>query len=841
MDAPARPNCSLPMLALQLLLVLWVVRAFELEERRGLFALLVLATFGMLIHSRLSARWRPRFFLAVSLASFPLAFAWPLVADAGIFAALTTGCVQSAWVFGLGLLLIATCHMPLTLRTRVGLLAVIVGSLVAWRQETMEPFWAVLGSIFMFRLWIYLKALEQESAPAPWSQRLTYFFLLSNGFFPFFPIIDYQKFRDGYVTFEDGSLKQRGVAWILLGIIHLLLYRAIKTFLLPGPMDLIDAEYLALFLVTNYALYLRISGHFHIITGLLHLFGYDLPRTHDRYFLASSLSDIWRRINIYWKDFLADHVFFPVYFAVARLPRGAAIVVGVLATFAATWLLHSWQVFWLLGDFPIGSRDAALWFSAGSLVAINSLWQYHRAARRTVKSSDVTVTNAFRLSTQVAATFLTVSFFWACWTMPQFPQLVISIAGSGGFETEQLLRLAGVLIGAIVAGTMIQLIADRLGQHGLGLSLPLERSPVLCLAGLGLLTLVSTTRFQTALGPPVSTRLAALSTEAQSAAQLGQQVDGYYEALAEVNLQADPLLGTSNPNRPRAAGDYWQATRPRNDVLETELIPGWRGEVQGVPFHVNRWGMRDDDVPRRKPPKTVRVAVFGSSVTMGYGVAQDADFESLVERRVNESLPPGGQRVEFLNFAMGQHDCLSAAGALQVKALRLEPDVALFVVDQTELLVAKRLAKANYLKYALPYPCLDAVIRQAGVTDQTSWGTTGALLQQQLLEIVSCIYRGIVADCHQRGITPVWIYLPMPGIEQVPVDTGQQLKGIAQQAGFIVIDLSTWTNDYSYQDLMADEYHPNTLGHRVIADALFGALQRQPLVLPLLLTGSERR
>ena len=69
-------------------------------------------------------------------------------------------------------------------------------------------------------------------------------------------------------------------------------------------------------MVGTYLLYLRVSGQFHIIIGLMHMFGYDLPETHRRYLLASSLTDFWRRINIYWKDFMVKVVYFPVYFPV---------------------------------------------------------------------------------------------------------------------------------------------------------------------------------------------------------------------------------------------------------------------------------------------------------------------------------------------------------------------------------------------------------------------------------------------------------------------------------------------------------------------------------------------
>ena len=60
-------------------------------------------------------------------------------------------------------------------------------------------------------------------------------------------------------------------------------------------------------IVFTYLLYLRVSGQFHIIVGMLHLFGYDLPETNHRYLLARSVNDFWRRVNIYWKDFMVKN------------------------------------------------------------------------------------------------------------------------------------------------------------------------------------------------------------------------------------------------------------------------------------------------------------------------------------------------------------------------------------------------------------------------------------------------------------------------------------------------------------------------------------------------------
>ena len=127
-------------------------------------------------------------------------------------------------------------------------------------------------------------------------------------------------------------------------------------------------------MVLTYLLYLRVSGQFHIIVGLLHLFGYDLPETHRRYLLARSLTDFWRRINIYWKDFMVKLVYFPVYFRLRRSGRdaGAGRRHGRWCS-STTWLLHSYQWFWLRGEFLLTWPDTLFWAILGVLVTVNLL------------------------------------------------------------------------------------------------------------------------------------------------------------------------------------------------------------------------------------------------------------------------------------------------------------------------------------------------------------------------------------------------------------------------------------------------------------------------------------
>ena len=112
---------------------------------------------------------------------------------------------------------------------------------------------------------------------------------------------------------------------------------------------------------------------------MLHLFGFHLPRTHHNYFLASSFTDIWRRINIPWKEFMAKVFFFPAFFALRGLGTGAALIAAAMGVFVATWVLHAYQVFWIAGSFPLSLPDAALWLTAGVLVAWNLRRDVNRA------------------------------------------------------------------------------------------------------------------------------------------------------------------------------------------------------------------------------------------------------------------------------------------------------------------------------------------------------------------------------------------------------------------------------------------------------------------------------
>jgi hypothetical protein len=860
------------LVGLELALILLVVHCFHIEGTTRFFPVLCLAAGGFLIHAWLPRPWRAHFFVLLSLSSILLVLDWP----------------NGAWVIAIGGGLIALCHLPLPLLVRV-LLLVLTGVLLAqlrWRFP--QPFWPVLASMFMFRLIVYLYEVGSSPQRPPLAHTLAYFFPLPNVCFTLLPVLDFQTFRSTYYDDDDYAIYHTGIAALVRGITHLLLYRVVKYYLLPAPHHLTDLPHLLLFMAANYAKYLHVSGWFHIIIGILHLFGFNLPRTHHNYFLASSVSDIWRRINIYWKEFMATVFFWPVFFRLRRWGTPVAVIGAVLWVFVVTCLLHSYQAFWLLRSqrprtFPI------LWLSAGIAVAVNVLLELF-VKRRVQQKPKQSLAGAAgygsfspfhealagaALALRIMATFLLVSFFWACWTLPKFHLYLYVLATPGAITAADGGIMLGCVAGGMAAGALLRL-AQR-GMQNAKATMQNESQEwsalsilhsAFCLgrallpAGVLLVLVVAgIPQVGVALGPPVAKVLATLRLEAPTPIEAALAIQGYYEELAEAPSQAAPLLSLPDPaDKKPPPPVYTDMTRPADDFLERELIPGWSGEVVGKRLTINSLGMRDrEGITREKPAGVCRLAFIGSSIVMGYGVNDEKPFPRQLEALLNAfpltpnpspqrgeggkmaPLSPlgrgvGGEgrtpHIEVLNFGTGKSNGIHRLTLLQRKVLAFDPDAIYYVAHQDELEGAvHHLAMLIERHNKLP-AYLQEIAQQAGVSPGTPLEQGEIRLQRLAPQIVRAVYADIVQQCRQRGTLPVWVYLPMSaGLRDAAFDSLELIE-LAKQAGFVVLNLDKWNVGRAQQALQADRYHPNAAGHQLIAEKLDEALQKRPDALP---------
>ena len=239
--------------------------------------------------------------------------------------------------------------------------------------------------------------------------------MLPNVCFPLFPVVDYQSFCRNYYDEDRHQHLPGGRRWIFRGVVHLILYRIVYKNWSISPYEVANAGDLVHYCLWLFLLYLRVSGQFHIIVGMLHLFGFNLPETHHLYYLASSFTDFWRRINIYWKDFMMKLFFNPMYFRLARARSDSGrwwcrrcrvcphVALARRAVVLAAGLVPSW------------TTHTCFWTILAVLVAINSTWEFTHGRRRR-RGAIVRAGGAVVVGVKTLATFTVICVLWSFWS-----------------------------------------------------------------------------------------------------------------------------------------------------------------------------------------------------------------------------------------------------------------------------------------------------------------------------------------------------------------------------------------------------------------------------------------
>lgn len=828
-SADVRQNHALGFLlvALQCAAVLALVHRFRLENE--LFQQVVgVALAGFLVHYWLPAKLRLPFFVALSLGSVAYFFGldhrqWFLLKSLQ----------RTGTLLGIGGVFIGICHLPIRYGARIAVLCAAGAGLAIFRAGwihfgPLDSIWPVLGAMFMFRLLIYAYDVEHDEEPGSLTQTLAYFFLFPTVWLFVFPVIDFRTFRSTYFNDHPLVIYNKGVQWMFRGIVQLLLWRLVYYHAYLDPSRVANGADLMRYLVSNVALYLRVSGQFHFVVGLLHLFGFHLPETHKRYLLASSFTDYWRRINIYWKDFITKLVYYPVVMRLKSWPQSRRVLLGTACAFFTTWLLHSYQWFWLRGDFPVEPKEIVFWGAFGLVVSVNAMRELARGRQRTLSRPAATWTDNFRLGVNTAGTFLVLLLLWSIWSCDSLVQWVDIWK-----RADHLTALYGMLLLVVVGSAAIVLEGPATPWAVRGhASLPEIPNPfpwrhafLSCLIPAGVVYAGSSSHLTKYLPHEPRTYIGSLFQNTPNKTDEEYMVRGYYENLMD-GTRFNNLLNAAFTDKPAD----WRmlqetdAARDVGDLRVQELVPSKVTVVNGKTIRTNRWGMRDREYELVKPPGVCRIAVVGTSHEMGYGVEDEEVFEVLLEDKLNRvHAGQNWQRFEILNFAVNAYSPLSQVEVMHKKVLPFNPDFLFFFPHEEQIGITSRLLAQAVRKGIVPrYDVVRQVIQEAAVTPATTRMEAERQLAAHWPRLTEWAYREIAGACRRYNIHPVWIFIP--GVLHMHLsENAQTMSRIASQTGFEVISLPDFYANSDRGTLVVAPWdaHPNNVAHRMIADALY--------------------
>jgi hypothetical protein len=810
-------------IGLLLLLVYSGVHFFHLEENVGLvrFMPALLLAFGL-------------YWLVETHVKLPLLF----LLNAGTMLWLL-GIQDGLILVALGLLLFGITELPLSLRLRIGLVIALTLMLALlradWLPSIQHPRWLpVLGALFMFRMILYLYELQHErTSPGLWL-KLNYFFLLPNLVFLIFPVVDYQTFVRGYQQKPAYETAMRGIRMIANGLFHLLLYRLLYYYFLPapsaveGPLDLLQ------FIVISYALITRLAGIFHFSAGVVCLFGFYLPHTFEHYFFTRSFSDIWRRVNIYWREFMTKVFYMPLYFKIKHWGQKPAIFVSVSLIFVLNWFLHGYQWFWLRGSFPLTKQDILFWGIMGVLVAHNSVTQ--ASLRPGQRPSQVFgFSEAGKAALSILSVFLTMCVLWSLWTSDSIDSFLLTMHRGLPSQWIELLLPAGLLVLVWGLGVLFQYVQHRyampaMQQENLNQKTATGWLLVFALAGTPLVypTIELWTGYNT--DPIRHARLNAYDKE--------KLFNGYYETLIPAtNLSSQ--LWEMEQQKP----EEWQSIselglrKPGANHLLKELAPNKSVIFKGAPFSTNSQGLRDKEYLEKRPEGGLRIALLGGSIEMGTGVSNEQTYENQIEDQLNaQNLL--GRPVEILNFGIAGNHLFQNLSVCELKAIHFDANAVVYPAHSNEKHRMLSMLYRDYQKIrGIGYPYLEELIQQAGIQRSDSEELFLSKMEPFLDTIVRWGYQHIAECARSMNALPIWIFVPALDDNQVPGED-EELARLAAELGFYTLNLNHSFGQISPEQLKIApwDFHPNSQGHTLIAQEFLLQLRQDDSFLNALKT-----
>lgn len=702
-----------------------------------------------------------------------------------------------------------------------------VGSIYLIKDESLShlkyiPF--VIGSFFIFRSISYLHETKFLKKQVPLIDNLNYFLLPSNFSMPLFPIVDYKSFISSYQGINRTTL-ERSSLLIFRGLFQMLLYRFIYHQIIIPFDEIQSASQLLIFLVANFMIVLRVIGAFHIAIGLVILLGYNIPDIFNNLFFSTGFSDLWRRINMYWNNFIIKVFYYPIYFKIKKMGVYPALLISTFSCFIITWFLHSYQWFWLKGSFPIQIQDAIFWGTFGILVSINTYMQQKKLERPVAKKEKSF--NHVRLAFSGLIVLIVMSVLWSIWTsnsLSYWWSLVSNIKNIDLNQLKIIALLSGLYI--LIASlyhfyqkkkerrwNFIKINANAISYAGfILLFLTLHFTSVFTLKNYSLF-------YRTKVAPIVSEQL--------NKADLTIIDNGYYTNLISTNNYCSQVwINDYDISRNWTKYITSKTTKPSFDLMITENIPYASVKYKGINYTLNQDGLRDKTYPKLKPDSCYRIVILGGSYECGNGMNDGADFISLVEEQLKQNYIAkiDGKRinVELINFSSNGYRLIQRMYQYKDNARNWNPDaVLLFIHNKYHIRIGNYINRLVYQGFEINDTYLRNIIEMKKIEKNDN----GKRLREKLGSYADSINYYAVSNisriAHEDSTKLIAVYLPAIRERSTKRDSlflenicsMYDMKKISLLDVFSGMDISTLT-------LSDADFHPNVKANGLIAEKL---------------------
>jgi lysophospholipase L1-like esterase len=265
--------------------------------------------------------------------------------------------------------------------------------------------------------------------------------------------------------------------------------------------------------------------------------------------------------------------------------------------------------------------------------------------------------------------------------------------------------------------------------------------------------------------------------------------------------------------------------------LGHEHIKNSSAVLQSVDIRTNEWGLRGGPVADASAGGR-RILVLGASITLGWGVKEEETLTALIEKKFAEA----GQSVQVLNAGIGNYNAERYVEHFFRDLKDLKP---------TEIVVHYFLRDAEKLE-----PGGGNFFLRNSQLAVTLWiafnRLTGAQGEQTIVDHYKAVYdpnaegyktmeaslQKLADYAKANNIKLTMAMVPdVHNLENYPFkNVHTHMKGVAEKFGYRFVDLLPAFGTLSPKEVwaMPGDPHPNALGHKLMADALFPVLNSAP-------------
>ena len=262
--------------------------------------------------------------------------------------------------------------------------------------------------------------------------------------------------------------------------------------------------------------------------------------------------------------------------------------------------------------------------------------------------------------------------------------------------------------------------------------------------------------------------------------------------------------------------------------LGFEHLPNAEATLQSVVIRTDSWGLRGGPVADKPAPGERRILLLGSSIALGWGVAEDQTLSALLQKKFADA----GRRVEVLNAGIGNYNAERYVERFLLRLAPLEPSdilVLAFVRDGEALdagggnFLLRNSELAVTIWIAL-HRLLDPNGEQSLVDHYRAVYAPGS----RSLAVLQAEFAKLADYAKARGIRVTVAMMPdIHNLKDYPLGFVHDVfADMSRKLGFTYVDLLPAFKGLRPEDVwaMPGDPHPNARGHAIMADAIFPVL-----------------